>query len=50
MVLMSSSGYIYTQPMEEYSSAKNGPFYITNILEVKHPDLKVRPQFDQGFR
>ncbi|XP_064650064.1 E3 ubiquitin-protein ligase UBR4-like isoform X3 [Lineus longissimus] len=40
MVLMSSSGYVYTQPMEEYSSAKNGPFYITNILEVTHPELK----------
>ena len=41
MLLMSSSGYIYTQPMEESSHAKHGPFYITNILEVKHADIKV---------
>ncbi|ESP04880.1 hypothetical protein LOTGIDRAFT_156120, partial [Lottia gigantea] len=40
MVLMSSSGYIYTQIMEDASSAVHGPFYITNVLEVKHPDLK----------
>lgn len=41
MVLMASSGYIYTQLMDEGSSAKHGPFYITNVLEVKHPELKV---------
>ncbi|KAK2146046.1 hypothetical protein LSH36_637g01010, partial [Paralvinella palmiformis] len=37
---MSSSGYIYTQHMDEMSSAKHGPFYITNILETNHPDVK----------
>lgn len=42
MVLMASSGYIYTQVMDDSSSAKNGPFYITNVLEVEHSDLKVR--------
>ena len=40
MLLMSSPGYIYAQPMEESSHAKHGPFYITNILEVKHVDIK----------
>ena len=40
MLLMSSSGYIYAQPMEDSSHAKHGPFYITNILEVKHVDIK----------
>ncbi|XP_006813837.2 E3 ubiquitin-protein ligase UBR4-like, partial [Saccoglossus kowalevskii] len=40
MVLMSSAGYIYTQPMEELSSAKHGPFYVTNVLDVTHDDLK----------
>ncbi|ELU10961.1 hypothetical protein CAPTEDRAFT_154354 [Capitella teleta] len=40
LLLMSSSGYIYTQSMDDESSAEHGPFYITNILEVKHPDLK----------
>ena len=40
MVLMASTGYIYTQVLEETSSAKHGPFYITNVLEVNHEDLK----------
>uniref|UniRef100_A0A0L8FRS1 E3 ubiquitin-protein ligase UBR4 n=1 Tax=Octopus bimaculoides TaxID=37653 RepID=A0A0L8FRS1_OCTBM len=40
MVLMSSSGHIYTQIMEDASNARHGPFYITNILEVKHSDIK----------
>ena len=42
IVIMSSAGYIYTQLMEEASSAQQGPFYVTNVLEVNHEDLKVR--------
>ncbi|KAJ8300173.1 hypothetical protein KUTeg_021692 [Tegillarca granosa] len=49
MVLMASSGYIYTQLMDEGSSAKHGPFYITNVLEVKHPELKVMEIYDNMF-
>jgi len=41
LVLMASSGYIYTQVMDTSSSAQHGPFYITNILEMKHADVKV---------
>jgi len=41
LVLMASSGYIYTQVMDATSSAQQGPFYITNILEMKHADVKV---------
>lgn len=41
IVIMSSAGYIYTQLMEEASSAQHGPFYVTNVLEVNHEDLKV---------
>jgi len=41
LVLMASSGYIYTQAMDATSSAQHGPFYITNILEMKHADVKV---------
>lgn len=41
LVLMASSGYIYTQVMDVTSSAQHGPFYITNILEMKHGDVKV---------
>ena len=41
IVLMSSAGYIYTEAMDESSSASHGPFYITNVIEVKHNDLKV---------
>lgn len=39
MMLMSSAGHIYYQPMVEESSAKHGPFYVTNILEVTHTEL-----------
>lgn len=45
LVLMASSGYIYTQTLEDSSSARHGPFYITNVTEVKHADLKVSSQF-----
>ena len=41
IVLMSSSGYIYTEALDDSSSARHGPFYITNVIEVKHNDLKV---------
>ncbi|XP_072282665.1 E3 ubiquitin-protein ligase UBR4 isoform X6 [Pyxicephalus adspersus] len=40
IVIMSSAGYVYTQLMEESSSAKHGPFYVTNVLEVNHEELK----------
>jgi len=45
LVLMASSGYIYTQVMDATSSAQHGPFYITNILEMKHADVKVSTIF-----
>ena len=38
---MASSGYIYTQALDDSSSARHGPFYITNVMEVAHSDLKV---------
>lgn len=37
---ISSSGYIYWQPLNQESSARHGPFYVTNILDVTHPDVK----------
>ena len=40
MCLMSSEGLIYTQQLDESSSAKSGPFYLTNIIPVVHPQLK----------
>lgn len=45
IVIMSSAGYMYTQLMEEASSAQQGPFYVTNVLEINHEDLKVRVTF-----
>ena len=39
MALMSSGGQIYTQPLDDSSSAKSGPFYLTNIVPVEHKDL-----------
>ena len=38
---MTSSGHIYMQPLCEESGAVHGPFYVTNTLEVHHPELKV---------
>ncbi|XP_030194560.1 E3 ubiquitin-protein ligase UBR4 isoform X5 [Gadus morhua] len=40
IAIMSSAGYMYTQVMEESSSAQHGPFYVTNVLEISHDDLK----------
>uniref|UniRef100_A0A3B4FTU0 Ubiquitin protein ligase E3 component n-recognin 4 n=1 Tax=Pundamilia nyererei TaxID=303518 RepID=A0A3B4FTU0_9CICH len=40
IVIMSSAGYMYTQVMDESSSAQHGPFYVTNVLEITHEDLK----------
>lgn len=49
IVIMSSAGYIYTQLMEEASSAQQGPFYVTNVLEINHEDLKVRADATISF-
>ncbi|XP_033099816.1 E3 ubiquitin-protein ligase UBR4-like [Anneissia japonica] len=40
MVLMSSAGHLYAQPMEEISSATHGPFFVTNVMVVAHEDVK----------
>ncbi|XP_055747277.1 E3 ubiquitin-protein ligase UBR4 [Salvelinus fontinalis] len=40
IVIMSSAGYMYTQVMDESSSAQHGPFYVTSVLEISHQDLK----------
>ncbi|KAF4529110.1 hypothetical protein B566_EDAN013679 [Ephemera danica] len=40
LLVMSSAGYIYSQGMCEESSAEHGLFYVTNTLEVNHPDIK----------
>lgn len=46
---MASSGYIYTQVLSEESSAQHGPFYVTNVLQVHHQDLKVGLFFKLGL-
>ncbi|RWS17081.1 E3 ubiquitin-protein ligase UBR4-like protein [Dinothrombium tinctorium] len=40
VLIISSMGYIYCQIMGEESAAKNGPFYVTTMLEVKNPEVK----------
>jgi E3 ubiquitin-protein ligase UBR4 len=35
---ISSSGYIYWQPLSQESSARHGPFYVINILNMTHPE------------
>lgn len=41
ILLMSSPGHIYTEVLNEASSAKHGTFYVTNTLEVFHLDIVV---------
>lgn len=41
ILLMSSPGHIYTETLNEESSAKHGTFYVTNTLEVFHMDVTV---------
>lgn len=33
---MASNGYIYYEQLSESSSARNGSFYVTNTLDIKH--------------
>lgn len=40
MLIMSSMGYIYTQQLNEESSATLGAFYVTNTLELDHPYMR----------
>lgn len=40
LILMSSAGQLYLQPMDATSSAINGPFYLTNTVPIEHPDLQ----------
>jgi E3 ubiquitin-protein ligase UBR4 len=39
LLLMSSAGHIYFQLLCDDSSARHGAFYVTNILEVTHPEV-----------
>lgn len=48
LLIMSSAGYIYGQTMDEESSAKHGPFYVTNTLDVYHPEIKDNGQVGGG--
>jgi len=36
---MASNGYIYYEQLSESSSARNGSFYVTNTLDVKHETI-----------
>ncbi|XP_035739496.1 protein purity of essence-like isoform X1 [Vespa mandarinia] len=48
LLLMSSVGYIYSQAMDGESLAKDGPFYVTNTLDVYHPEIKDNGQVGNG--
>lgn len=37
---MSSAGHIYTQEMYEESLAIHGPFFVMDVLEIYHPEVK----------
>ena len=40
LLLMSSAGHIYFQLLCDDSSARHGSFYVTNIMDVHHPEVK----------
>jgi len=43
LLVMSSSGHVYTQYLDEDSKAVHGPFYITSSMDISHPLItKVR--------
>ncbi|KAK0172054.1 hypothetical protein PV328_005423 [Microctonus aethiopoides] len=48
LLLMSSAGYIYNQAMNDESSARHGPFYVTNTLDIYHPEIKECGQVGGG--
>lgn len=40
MLTFASSGYIYTQQLDQQSLAVHGDFYVTNTLELSHQHIK----------
>ena len=40
LLLMSSAGHIYFQLLCDDSSARHGSFYVTNIMDVNHAEVK----------
>ncbi|EDW35131.1 GL24752 [Drosophila persimilis] len=40
MLSFTSSGYIYTQQLDQQSLAVHGDFYVTNTLELSHQHIK----------
>ena len=40
VLLMSSAGHIYFQLLCDESSARHGSFYVINIMDLTHPDIK----------
>lgn len=40
ILVMSSAGHIYTQEMYEESLAIHGPFFVMDVLENYHPEVK----------
>ncbi|CAF1322792.1 unnamed protein product, partial [Rotaria sordida] len=39
ILIMASNGYIYYEQLSESSSARNGSFYVTNTLDIKHETI-----------
>jgi E3 ubiquitin-protein ligase UBR4 len=37
--IMASNGYVYYEQLSESSSARNGSFYVTNTLDIKHENI-----------
>ena len=43
VLIMSSAGHIYFQQLTQESSASNGPFYVTNIMDISHSSVRDYP-------
>ncbi|CAD5111184.1 DgyrCDS518 [Dimorphilus gyrociliatus] len=39
IAIMASTGYVYTQILDE--TAQNGAFFVTNVIDIKHVDIKT---------
>lgn len=39
VMIISSTGHIYAQTLDDESSFKHGPFYVTNLVDLKHPEI-----------
>lgn len=40
---MSPSGHIYWKPISKKLEDSQSPYYVTNIMQVEHPEIQASP-------